>query len=256
MGSLRGRPPRALAAASATDSRSARYTRSRQARLATRSRAVGPKAWPPAYAARSAPIQHRSDRLRSAVRLAHTCVEWFRSTSCASMIASTQPPCHNRLKLLNSFSVSLLAYSSPEAVQTTGTAATDRPIAGAARADMKGDEFRYGEGTMVRYALMRAERHVSAPRCRQPPHWTAFTPAKCDLPLPETVRGAILASGPLGIWQMSARGYDEIRSDDPYHTHLRDRSARVCPATAAEHHHCGQPFGDGSVRVGNRQPVA
>src|SRR5207245_11570617 len=83
---------------------------SRQARLATRSRAVGPKAWPPAYAARSAPIQHRSDRLRSAVPLAHTCVEWFRSTSCASMIASTQPSCHNRLKSLNSFSVSLLVW--------------------------------------------------------------------------------------------------------------------------------------------------
>src|SRR5216684_854541 len=95
-------------AASATDSRSARYTRSHPERLAARSRAAGPKAWPPAYGARSAPIPHRSDRLRSAVPLAHTCVEWFQSTSCASMIASTQPSCHNRLKSLNSFSVSLL----------------------------------------------------------------------------------------------------------------------------------------------------
>src|SRR5271167_1352299 len=47
-----------LRSASATDSRSARYTRSRQAPLATQSRAAGPKAWPPAYAARSAPILH------------------------------------------------------------------------------------------------------------------------------------------------------------------------------------------------------
>jgi len=33
----------------------------------------------------------------------------FRSTFCASMIALPQPSCYNRLKSLNSFSVSLLA---------------------------------------------------------------------------------------------------------------------------------------------------
>src|SRR5207253_10072535 len=96
-------------------------------RLATRSRAAGPKAWPPAYAARSAPIQHRPDRLRSAVPLAHTCVEWFRSTSCASMIAPTQPSCHNRLKSLNSFSVSLLVAGHDFGASVAAWCALVRP---------------------------------------------------------------------------------------------------------------------------------
>src|SRR5207253_11190517 len=105
-------------------------------RLATRSRAVGPKAWPPAYAARSAPIQHRSDRLRSAVPLAHTCVEWFRSTSCNSMIASTQPSCHNRLKSLISFSVSLSESLMPVSWENLDTPKGQATIRGGCVLDL------------------------------------------------------------------------------------------------------------------------
>ncbi len=41
---------------------------------------------------------------------------------------------------------------------------------------------------------MRAKRHVSAPRAANRLNWIASCPRNCDLPLPETIRGAMLAS--------------------------------------------------------------
>jgi hypothetical protein len=82
----------------------------------------------------------------------------------------------------------------------------DRPVAGAARASVRGAEDKWDKRRQQRCASIQAKQRVSAPRRSQLAGSTTLLAPARNLPLPEkTSEGALLAAKSPGIWGMSAK---------------------------------------------------